>query len=361
MHFEHRPATALAANAELRATWDRLNDAGLGLPFMTSDAVAAALAVFGSGGEQLAIGTRDGRAVAMVVLTPGGRLHWATFQPSQLPLGAWVAEPTVRLDQLARELLRHGMPTASVVLSFSQVDPRQAPRIEDADDNHHDDYIPTSWLEVEGDFETYWAARGKNLRQNMRKQRNKLAADGTVATMRQLRGADDVVAALGRYGQMETAGWKASGGTAIHPDNDQGRFYAQLFQGAASRGELLITEYLIGDRTVAMNLSLLRRGVLVVLKTAYDESLGKALSPASLLREDELREFFAGNEIKRIEYYGRTMEWHTKLTESQRTLYHVTTYRWAWLKRLAQLRRRRNSARPSSSQATPADQVDQPA
>ena len=140
---------------------------------------------------------------------------------------------------------------------------------------------------------------------------------------------------------MESTGWKASQGTAIHPDNDQGRFYLQLFEDAARQGQALVTEYLFGDHTVAMNLSLLRRGELVVLKTTYDESIGKALSPASLLREDELQAFFDGGEVKRIEYYGRTMDWHTKLTEQQRTLYHLTTYRWPWLKNLAERRRER--------------------
>lgn len=363
MHFEHRPAAALNQDTELRASWDRLNDAGLALPFMTADAVGAALAVFGDGSEKLVCAAREGQLVAMTVLSPRSRWHWATFQPSQLPLGAWVAEPAVPLDDLVRALLRQALPATCLVLSFSQIDPLQAPRAHDAADSCHDDYISTSWLEVDGDFDGYWATRGKNLRQNMRKQRNKLATEGIVATMRQLRDVDDVTGALARYGHMESAGWKASKGTAIHLDNDQGRFYSRLLQDAAWRGELLITEYLFDDRTVAMNLSLLRRGVLVVLKTAYDESQGNALSPASLLREDELREYFAAGNVKRIEYYGRTMEWHTKLTQSSRTLYHLTTYRWGWVKSLAQWRRRRQAARvqPSSRPETQADQVDVPA
>lgn len=348
LDFNRLPARALLDSPDLRADWDRLNDDRLGLPFLTSSAVTAALDVFGSGRELLVVARRGGRPVAMAVLAPQGRWQWATFQPSQMPLGSWAAERGITLDDLARHMLR-ALPGPALALSFSQVDPRQAERASDAVDNRHDDYIPTSWLEVSGAFEAYWAQRGKNLRQNMRKQRNKLAADGIDASMQVLRSEHEMSPALQRYGQMESTGWKASQGTAIHPDNDQGRFYLRLLQDAARRGEALVTEYRFGDSTVAMNLGLLRRGELVVLKTTYDESIGKALSPASLLREDELQAFFGGEEVRRIEYYGRTMDWHTKLTEQQRTLYHLTTYRWPWLKSLAERRRRKAEAAAAAS------------
>ena len=352
--FRREPARALRDDAALRADWDRLNAAGLDTVFLSADAIGAALAVFGSGAEHLVCARHDGRTVAMAVVEPHGRARWATFQPSQVPLGAWVAERGVELDALARALLRGGLPGFALALSFSQVDPRQAPRGDDAADNRHDDYIPTSWLEVAGSFDDYWAQRGKNLRQNMRKQRNKLEADAVNATMRVLRAPDEMAPALERYGQMESAGWKASEGTAIHPGNAQGRFYLQLLTDAARRGEAYVTEYLFDGRTVAMNLGLLRAGELVVLKTTYDESVGKALSPASLLREDELKAFFGGGEVRRIEYYGRTMDWHTKLTEQQRTIYHVTTYRWAWLKTLVERRRAQAASAESAADQPPA-------
>jgi len=352
--WQRQSARLLLDDSAVRADWDRLNDARLGVSFLCADAVAAALAVFGGGAEQLFTARADGRALAMFLLVPQGRLRWATFQPSQVPLGTWVAEPGPALDELARALVRSGALGLCLALSVSQVDPLQAERADDAADNRHADYIPTSWLEVSGPFDAYWAARGKNLRQNARKQRNKLAADGIAASMRVLRGVADMAPALARYGVIESAGWKAGRGTAIHPDNEQGRFYTRLLEGAAARGEALVTEYLFGERTVAMNLGLLRGGTWVVLKTTYDESVGKALSPASLLREDELQFIFGGSEIRRIEYYGRTMEWHTKLTDSQRTLYHLTSYRWPLVKRLAERRRERHEAVAAAAAPAPA-------
>ena len=64
-------------------------------------------------------------------------------------------------------------------------------------------------------FDQYWAARGKNLRLNMRKQRSKLLAQGVALTMQVLRAHADMAPAVARYGVMESAGWKAGKGTAL--------------------------------------------------------------------------------------------------------------------------------------------------
>jgi len=328
----------LLDDLELRANWDRLSAQRLDLPFMCVDAVTTALSVFGSGQERLFVATVDGSIAAMFILVPSGSFRWRTFQVPQLPLGAWVAARDLKLQNLCRSLIDSQLGLC-LVLSITQIDPLYAPRLPDQSDNWHFDYINTAWIEVEGNFDDYWASRGKNLRQNMRKQRNKLAAEGTVTTMQMLRKPEEMMPAIERYGTLESKGWKSDGGTAIHPNNDQGRFYTQLLEGAARHGQAVVFEYLFDNNTAAINLCLERNGVLAVLKTTYDESLPKTLSPAFLLREEELQHIFAAHQIRRIEYYGRIMEWHTKLTDNSRTLYHLTVYRKSFVKKFAQRRR----------------------
>jgi Acetyltransferase (GNAT) domain len=351
--WTNQPAASLQQDADLQREWNRLNALRSDLPFLASPAMIAALKFFGDGSERLLIGRRAGAIVAMLLLVPAGKLRWRTFQPSQIPLGAWVAERELPLLDLTRSLIR-GPLGLCLALSITQVDPLFAERGTDDADCKYADYIETAWIDIQGTFEDYWNARGKNLRQNMRKQRAKLLSDGVTTTMRVIRNREAMAEAVAQYGRLESSGWKAEGGTAIHPDNAQGGFYRALLEQAAIPDEAVVYEYLFDDRVVAMNLCLERNGVLVVLKTTYDESI-KAFSPAFLLRQDELEELHRTAPVtKRLEYYGRLMEWHTRWTENKRTLYHLTLYRWPLIKKLANRQRQSESAQA----AQPAQSAD---
>lgn len=348
--WQRWPAGPGLRRPELAAAWNRLNALRGDLPFLDSRAVLAALDEFGSGKEQLLVAEGADGPVALFVLVPQGRLRWESFQPSQIPLGAWVASPDQPLEALAADLVR-GPLGLCLALSLTQIDPLVAARPADSPLCRTDDYIDTAWLGIAGSFDDYWARRGKNLRQNLRKQRNRLAADGIETRLCEWRSPQDMAPALERYGRMEATGWKAGEGTAIEAGNAQGRFYRRLLEDAARAGEAVVYEYRFADQTVAMNLCLLRNAQLVVLKTTYDEAQ-KAHSPAFLLREDELRLWHGSQEVRRIEYFGRVMDWHLRLTDDKRTLYHLTCFRWPWLKQLAARRRAGQAASGPAPTAT---------
>lgn len=347
MTWEELPATILGTDQHLRQQWDSLNTHRGDLPFLSSAVMVLALEVFGSSRERLFVARSDGTAKAMLIAHDIGKLRWETFQPSQIPLGAWVAAPDLSPESVARSALHDGPLKLSLSLSLTQVDPRFSPKQDDASDSRHDDYIDTAWVEVEGNFEDYWAARGKNLRQNMRKQRNKLQSEGVTLSMRTWRDAADMPGVIARYGALEANGWKAQEGTAIAADNEQGRFYTALLQQAAQRGEAVVYEYLFDQQTVALNVCVQRGTTLTILKTTYDESI-KTYSPAFLLHEDIVKDIFEARTLRRIEYYGKVMEWHTRWTDNRRTLYHLTMFRNSIVKRLAQTLAARPN--PSSSE-----------
>ncbi|MCK7493608.1 MAG: GNAT family N-acetyltransferase [Comamonadaceae bacterium] len=285
------PALRLA-DAEHAATWDALNARRSNLPFLGADALLAALRVFGRGDERLLVG-RDGGGVAAML--PASTLRHRPL--ADLPA---VADPARRLGRGARRRAdRAG------ALAAARAARRGAGAV------HHADRPPArraatatappartpttsrpGWIDVAGSFADYWATRGKNLRSNVRKQHNRLAASGISCEFVELRGADQMAPALARYGALESAGWKGREGTAIHPDNEQGRFYRTLLEGAADRGEAVVHEYRIDGRTVASNLCLERGSVFVILKTTYDETLDSSLSPAFLLHHAQLRAHF---------------------------------------------------------------------
>ncbi len=214
------------------------------------------------------------------------------------------------------------------------------------------DYVDTACVRITGTFDEYWASRGKNLRQNIKKQVAKLAQDGIEAKLELVDKPADVAGAIVQYGKLESAGWKAEGGTAISADNAQGRFYRAVFESFCSKGLGRIYCFSLDGKVVAMDLCLVGGGALVILKTTYDESL-KSISPAFLMRHRYLQSIFAEEGIDRVEFYGKVMEWHLRWTDEVRTLFHVNRYRWQWVRAI---RRKVGSVRGKSIPA-PSDPI----
>lgn len=49
------------------------------------------------------------------------------------------------------------------------------------------------------------------------------------------------------------------------------------------------------------------------------------------MRQEAFRKLFEEGQIRRIEFYGRVMDWHTRWSDDVRTMYHVNYYRWPFL------------------------------
>ena len=322
--------------AESAAVWDELNSRCGGLPFLDTLFIQPLLEVFGSGQEWLAIGSENNLPVAAAILSPAGMGRWSLFQPSQMPLGPLLTLPALPLDEVAASLLKQ-LPGTTLLLGLTQIDPAVNAKPVNGNTFSMLDYIDTAWVDISGDFESYWASRGKNLRQNMRKQRNKLAADGIETALDTLRDAECVSEALRQYGVLETTSWKFEGGTAVSLDNDQGRFYAAVFESFCRAGRGVIYRYRFGDHVVAMDLCIESTGLLVILKTAYDGS-NKSLSPAFLMREEQFQKLFSEGRIQRVEFFGKLLEWHTRWSEERRTLYHANAYRYRIIPKLLEWR-----------------------
>lgn len=332
---------------EIAAEWDGIAE-GPSVPFLESRFVREAMREFGTGSEWVAVRRRDGKADAALIVQKARLGMWQTFQPSQLPLGPVVVACGTDIVDALRTLLP-ALPGMAVGIGVTQLDPTLIPRPADTGVARTIDYIDTAWVDLEGDFEQYWEARGKNLKQNMRKQRNKLQADGVEAVLELVDGVDGFDAAIRQFGELESAGWKGEAGTAVTPDGAQGRFYAAMLAEFRASGNAFVYQYRFAERIVAMDLCISAGATLVILKTAYDGSY-KTLSPAFLMRQDQFRELYAHPTIRRIEFYGRVMEWHTRWTDKVRALYHLNVYRNPLIASL-QDRRKANPAAEASDTA----------
>jgi CelD/BcsL family acetyltransferase involved in cellulose biosynthesis len=322
----------VARLADVEPAWRALHASGWATPVLAYEFVSALVKAFARGDERVALAHRDGRAVAAGILQRDARLAWSTFQPAQAPLGAWVqdaAEPDALA--LAHGLLR-ALPQPALVLGLTQQDPLRIPRPADAGYAATLDYIRTGAVRVDRTFEAYWAERDKKVRYEMKRRLARLAEQGLQPRLEKETRAAAAAAQVDAFGELESAGWKAAGGTAVHAGNVQGAFYRDVMTRFCALGRGRIYRYAAGDRVLAMQLAVEHAGTLAFLKTTYDERL-RAASPGVLMKAEIFRDLFAAGGIARVEFYGSVKEWQLKWIDELRTQYHLNVYRWPLLRR----------------------------
>jgi len=334
------------------AAWDELVATHRFPPIMESRFIEAALTDLGSGKHRLALAFDSAKLVAGGIFMQVGAGRWSSFQPSQLPLGAWVMKPDLDWEATIQSLCR-ALPGPAVMVSITQQDPLMHPRPAASRRMSTLDYINTAWVEIAGSFDDFWEARGKNLKQNLRKQRRRIENEGQALSVEFASAPERVAAVLAEFSELESRGWKSEVGTAVMLGSDQGRFYGHALTNFASCGRALCIALRLDGAAIAADLCVRASNSLVILKTAYDEER-KALSPGQLLHEEAFRHFFDSPGLTRVEFYGRVMEWHTRWSELSRALYHVNFYRWGILQSLHErLRARRHSSgQPASAGGT---------
>jgi CelD/BcsL family acetyltransferase involved in cellulose biosynthesis len=334
---------------QLVSEWDQLADRYARAPFMGSAFVRALLRHFSSGNERIVV-VSDGHGPAAIGVFARRHGMWETFQPSQTPIGTLVTREGVALAEVL-ETIGRGSSGLAIGAAATQQDPLFCARPEPNTGQVSTlDYIRTASVPVVGSFDDYWNARGKNLRQNLRKQRRKLQDEGVRTTLEVLTSTSTVAQGLADYAALESAGWKAGGGTAIGVDNAQGRFYAEMLDSFCAAGRGKICRYRFDDRVVVVDLCIESDDALVVLKTTYDESI-RNYSPAALMREELFQQWWQQGRLKRIEFYGPVMDWHLRWTDEVRTLFHVNWYRWPALMRTASTLAQRLRARVPVAEA----------
>lgn len=307
-----------------RQAWDTLNARSGNTPLLDSRFVLPLLTYFGTKRESLAVCTSNGEICCMTIIVKVRAGVWETFQPSQAPIGCWVQTDTLNATALG-ESLRKALPWNCLLLGITQQDPSLASRPKKKARLNTIDYIETARVNVDGTFEEYWSKRGKNLRQNLRRQRNRLGREEVETKLELIQDPPSIHEAVEKYGILESAGWKSESDTAIHVDNAQGHFYSEMLKNFSETGQATIFQYFYDNEIAATDLCILGGGSIIILKTTYDESITTS-SPAMLMREDAFNYIFSNRIAQQIEFYGKVMEWHTRWAEDIRTMYHINIY-----------------------------------
>jgi Acetyltransferase (GNAT) domain len=324
---------------EARSRWDELNASRGNHILLDSLFADCALRHFADDEVQLGI-KDDSRQPALAIVKKERRGTWQTFQPSQAPIGFIVFPARCEVPGELAALIR-SLPGYALQLSVLQQDPdySMVPRSLDGPQFESLDYIETGRVTLAGTFDDYWKARSINLRHKTARLRRRMAERAYLPELIALRNSADVVGALKIYAELESKGWKSGLGTAVTAENAQGLFYRELLEQFCARREAVIYQFRVSERVIATDLCLQREDMLVVLKTTYDESW-KEYSPAILMREEIVKQIFREGQVRRIEFYGRVMDWHKQWTDNIRTMYHVNCFRSPWVRSLKSLAKR---------------------
>ena len=304
--------------------WDKLNNNTFYSPILESRFVDPLLSNFGDGSELLCRYKDQTGPVAIGIVSKSRFGSWSTFQPSQAPIGLWINRPNLDLQKTLSSLASK-LPGFCAILSLLQLDSHLIPRPANKSRLQTLDYIQTARISTEIGYEAYNKKRSKNLRKNLRKQNNKLLEKALTPTLRVVKDSKQVASLLKEYGELESSGWKSEINTAIHPDNAQGKFYSEILKSYCNNGNGRIYKYLIGDQIAAMDLCICNNETIVILKTAYNESL-REYSPALLMHNEIFKDIFENTDLKTIEFYGKIMDWHTKWSDHYRDIYHINVF-----------------------------------
>jgi hypothetical protein len=316
----------------LRQRWDAINTARGGHVLLDSGFVACLLKYFGD--ENVMVGAREDAPTAMALLAKKSTGIWETFQPSQAPLGLLVCAQSDNTGELLVSLLR-SLPGYALQLGIMHQDPDYTsfPPLDGRAHFQRLDYIRTARLPLEGTFESYWTSRGTNLKHNLARRARRMVEKGITAELITLRKSEEVADGVREYARLESSGWKGKSGTAVAEDNEQGKFYREMLEHFCLRHEGVIYQYRLNGKVAASDLCLLRNGMLVVLKTAYDETL-EEFSPALQMRRQIVQQCYAEQEVKVMEFYGPVKDWHLRWSDQVRTMYHLNCLRYPWVEKL---------------------------
>lgn len=344
-------STRIVSDPDALADWEQLYTELGNTPLLHPDLIRAALNVFGRPHTRLVSFRAENKLLACAIVDSVDSFRLETFQPSQAPIGAWLQRSDISTEAILQSFVATQAPWI-VSFGLTQQDPFLLAPPPQSPSLLVTDYIQTARISIDRPWDAYWKARGANLRHNIKRAKAKLAGVGSAFSLRVLDNVREMSEAVHAYGEIESRSWKASQGTAVSFDNDQGRYYVQLLEAFACRGKARCYQLVIGERVAATDLCVLGDDEIVILKTTYDEDF-RDFSPAFLMREIAFQELFSSQQCKRIEFYGKVMDWHLRWTDEVRTMYHGTYFRYpGMLKTWQKMKTLRRVSSPGESTAS---------
>ena len=282
------------------AAWDALNLRLFNAhPLLDSRFIDGLLANFGTAPVALCILGANDAPQAMCLLRNTGPCYWASFLPAQAQIGLMLMRSAEHVPLLFSKLpgyaLRIDLLCVDPAFSkFTLSDPMKVSCMT---------HSLTMRIDLAGTFDAYWANRSKNLIKNIGRYERRVQTDGVEQKFIRITEPTELSAAVDRYASLETAGWKGKAGTALGSVKSQERFYADFLLGSGSeKNQPVVYELWLGEKLAASRLVTAQGGMVVILKTTFDETLAD-YAPGRLLLRSVIQDRFATGADKSIEFY----------------------------------------------------------
>jgi hypothetical protein len=276
------------------AEWDRLcKSVPASHPGLDSTFVSLLARRFAPRGLMFATLRMHGAAIAKTLVHPLPGGAWTQFCPAQVVVAPMVYDAdAMRHPRLMRDLLRSlGARAWKLDLPYQDERVSLLGTADAARTRVTGGWQTVSIAAPEG-YDAYWASRSRDLRHNIERRLRKAEREGLQLSMHAIRDPVAIGAAVDRFCQLESSGWKGRAGTALRCDNTQGRFYRDVMIQMARQGAATAYELHAGSRLIASRLVISGGDRHAVLKTTFDEALDK-LSPGFLLLHLMLRQLLA--------------------------------------------------------------------
>lgn len=246
-----------------------------------------------------------------------------SFCPSQTEFCPVLVSSTDALQSLIDQL-----PYSNLALQLYRQDPDYSlfPGADSTLACDIEEHASTCCVDIEGEFEDYWAARSAKLRKNMGRILRIIDAPDFKWRFVQVESPEEVRKAVERYGDLEVKGWKRTLGTAVHRSNRQGRFYQETMRRFAEKGKAVVYELYFDDCLVSSQLAIGNDNILITLKTTYNENYAE-YSPGKLLDYLMLQSEFEQRKFSRIEFCTNAAHELIRWGTSTRPICDINVYR----------------------------------
>jgi hypothetical protein len=319
-----RRAPFAIGSAEFKRAWQALNERYLSAhPLGDLNFVQPLLAHFGSNDLECLVRQGGHGPSAMLLVRQQKPGVMACFCPSQSELGLVLLDDFDDLRGIFTCL-----PRSVMALNLHRLDPgyNALPAAGSPLVSEIKQHATTVSIDLDRTMADYWQSRPRKLRRNIEVARRRLEADGRHWRFAARESPGDMRAAVERYGELESRGWKRQAGTAVHPDNMQGAFYAKLMQKFATRGKAVVYELYVDDQLAASQLAIASDSLMITLKTTHDEGL-RRYSPGRLLDYLTIRHEFERARFRRIEFCTNACALLARWGTESRPVFDVTLYR----------------------------------